>query len=132
MWRGYVIEQSLDDAGFLDGTTQDVRSWPDDPDAWRIRVLAVPDTDIETVVSKTMEHLNADQPWYAHFWNDSRLKVVFKDRDFEAGADPADWSEIISHGKELAVPKAQLDFEPRDQEQHEDFLKKTYSVVSKH
>jgi hypothetical protein len=50
--------------------------------------------------------------FYFHFYNESELIVVFKDRIFRTRPDPVLWDEVIEYGKSLGIPEKQLDFFP--------------------
>lgn len=49
--------------------------------------------------------------WYAHFWRDDRIIVVFNDRQFELDKyDKSIWKEAVEHGKKQGIPEYELDF----------------------
>jgi hypothetical protein len=46
-----------------------------------------------------------------HFWKGRGIIAIFKDKIFEFNYDDkATWSEAISYGTSLGIPKEQLDF----------------------
>ena len=62
------------------------------------------------------EEINALQPyilpgWYAHFWNENKIMVVYNDKQFElVRNDRSTWKEAIEHGKAQGIPEDELDF----------------------
>ena len=49
--------------------------------------------------------------WYAHFWADDQLIVVFSDTRFEASrTDRSTWRPAIEHGVSQGIPEQELDF----------------------
>ena len=49
--------------------------------------------------------------WYAHFWRDDDLVVVFHDARFEMRrSDRSTWAPAIEHGRAKGIPDEQLDF----------------------
>lgn len=59
-----------------------------------------------------MVNINEDC-WYAHFFRDQELIVVYQDRVFRATGDPSTWEEPIRYGRAHGIPLEQLDFHPR-------------------
>jgi len=62
------------------------------------------------------EEIGALQPyilhgWYAHFWDEEKIIVVYNDKQFElARDDRSTWREAIEHGKAQGIPEDELDF----------------------
>ena len=62
------------------------------------------------------EEINALQPyilrsWYAHFWNEDKIIVVYNDKQFKLlKDDKSTWREAIEHGKAQGIPENELDF----------------------
>jgi len=49
--------------------------------------------------------------WYAHFWRDDQMVVVYHDARFEMRrADRSTWFPAIAHGRAKGIPEEQLDF----------------------
>jgi hypothetical protein len=49
--------------------------------------------------------------WYAHFWRDDSMIVIFHDARFEVHrTDRATWVPAIEHGRAKGIPDEQLDF----------------------
>lgn len=53
--------------------------------------------------------------WYAHFWRDNKIIVVYYDMQFEIlKDDKSTWKKAIEHGKAQGIPEVEFDF-PTDQ-----------------
>ncbi len=62
------------------------------------------------------EEINTLQPyilrgWYAHFWNEDKIIVVYNDKQFKLlKDDKSTWREAIEHGRTQGIPENELDF----------------------
>jgi hypothetical protein len=118
---GIVIEQSLADPAFAE--TLDVSARKQDPNgSWVFLLVRIDPERLSSELERIRQAIASDQPWYAHFFSDDRLAVVFADAIFELSTDPASWSSAIEHGLALGIPREQLDFWPRTVEQIEEML----------
>lgn len=118
---GIVIEQSLADPAFAE--TLDVSYRKRDPNgSWVFLLVRIAPEQLSTDLERIRQAIARDEPWYAHFFSDDRLAVVFTDAVFELSTDPASWSPAIEHGLALGIPREQLDFWPRTVEQIEEML----------
>ena len=67
-------------------------------------------------VKCSREEIDALKPyilhgWYAHFWNEDQLIVVYDDKQFElAKNDKTTWKEAIEYGKSQGIPENELRF----------------------
>lgn len=52
------------------------------------------------------------QEFYAHFYRNDELIIVFRDRVFRITPDKATWGEAREHGRQLGIIEKQLDFIP--------------------
>jgi hypothetical protein len=82
---------------------------------WELVLVEVPAAELEDAIAELRARMVPvdDECWYAHFFRDDRLVVVFQDRVLAATTDDSSWSEIVEHGRRRGVPDEQLDFEPR-------------------
>ena len=53
-----------------------------------------------------------DKCWYAHFFRQQELIVVYQDRMFPVTVQPNTWDEAIQYGLVHGIPEEQLDFQP--------------------
>ena len=62
------------------------------------------------------EEIDALQPyvlrgWYAHFWKEDKIIVVYNDAQFELDKDDrSTWEEAIEYGRAQGIPENELDF----------------------
>ena len=52
------------------------------------------------------------QEFYAHFYKDHDLIIVYRDKSFKVTTDRSTWAEAISYGRSLNILEKQLDFSP--------------------
>ncbi|MGD1029412.1 hypothetical protein [Candidatus Binatus soli] len=49
--------------------------------------------------------------WYAHFWKDERLTIIYSDARFDAALnDRSTWTDAVAHGRTHDIPERELDF----------------------
>ncbi len=51
-------------------------------------------------------------PFYAHFYRNDELIVVFPDRVFYLKPDRSAWTPAVTYGKNLGIPEERLNFKP--------------------
>ncbi len=109
---GIVIAQSLQDDKVFDHLrvlrTRALGRWE------FILVSMSPDLldNMLTLLQNSMVNIN-DDCWYAHFFRDSELIVVYQDKMFSVTVDPSTWGDPVGYGSVHGIPIAQLDFHPR-------------------
>jgi (2Fe-2S) ferredoxin len=86
---------------------------------WTLLLVRVPFESLNDHVRSIQDALVPDEPWYAHYWKDDELVVVFSDAIFYATTDDASWGEVVEHGLGRGVPIEELDFEPHTVEDAE-------------
>lgn len=101
-YTGMIIMESLTDPSILKEfeilKTEVVDS--DGPEReWNILTVRGP----ASVISK-LSSLIKDNRWYAHFWSQNELIVVFKEKII------TDRNRAIKYGKSIGMPEKQLDF----------------------
>ncbi|MBI5398102.1 hypothetical protein HZB03_01440 [Candidatus Woesearchaeota archaeon] len=115
-WHGIIVDKSLQDPGMIDDFKilgQKVAD--DDPnDVWTLYRVEVKAHQIDRAIKRVQQNLQ--KGWYAHFYKDKDLIVVFADRIFRVTTDPETWKAIILYGKNLHIPADQLDFFPCNEE----------------
>jgi len=108
---GVVIEQSLADSSFLD-TVEIVHRERAPDGTWVFLLVRVPQEGSAGAFARLQSALEPGAPWYAHFFRDTELVVVFRDAIVSMSTDPATWGPALAHGARHGIPAAQLDFEP--------------------
>ena len=79
--------------------------------------VGVQASDLKTVIRRLQENMSSkllflSQGYYAHFYRDMELLIVFRDKVFHVSTDPTTLGEAIEHGKTLGIAARQLDFSP--------------------
>ncbi len=107
-YKGTIIEESLEDNIVLNDF--DIIGFKITDDAifserWHLYTVKVSKEEIEKL-SKMIK-----SGWYAHFWKDRNIIVVFKNKIFEFNYDDkSSWQPAIEYGLSVGIPKEQLDF----------------------
>jgi hypothetical protein len=91
---------------------------------WTMHGVVVSADRIENVIQEVQKNLLSDKPFYAHFYRDNELIIVFKKRVFRVTPDKSTWKEIIEYGRSLGVPDEQLVFAPNRFEDEEKYYGK--------
>ena len=78
---------------------------------WLLYGVEVGDQEIDKVILEVQENMKDDKPYYAHFYNDNDMIVVFKKNVFRVKPHISTWA-VINYGKKLNIPQEQLDFWP--------------------
>ena len=110
---GIVIEQSLADRSWLDGVRIEARRRPI---SWDFLLVSVDEDDLTEHLSSLQRAMRDDQPWYAHYFCDDELIVVFKHTALPITCDAETWAPAMDYGLSVGVPREQLDFKPRTTE----------------
>lgn len=121
MYHGIIINKEFVDESFPDTFKTFAQKLDGD---WKIYGIEIEDQKLEETINQIQNNLKTDQSWYFHLYNDKELIVVFKNKIFKVTPHISSWQSIIDYGKELNVPKEQLDFWPnRFQDEIHYFLK---------
>lgn len=117
-WRGVVIAEGLDDPALIN----DLRvarafitseGQPLDENGaegrWHLYWVDVSDEEIDRIQDATRH------AWYAHFWRDEQLLVVYDDARFDLRReDQVTWQPAIDHGLGQGLRREWLDFPTDD------------------
>jgi hypothetical protein len=99
-YRGTIVKESLKDGTILKSLKVTGHRIVGRPrDSWDLVSVEVSLEDL----AKLKYYIN-DGPWYAHFWNDNELIIVFKDKIF------TDVQSAMEYGMSIGIPLEQLDF----------------------
>lgn len=79
---------------------------------WILFGVEIPEAELAGKVLEIQQYFKSDKPYYAHFYNDEKLIVVFKEKVFTVTPHKTSWNPVIEYGVSLGIPKAQLDFWP--------------------
>jgi hypothetical protein len=117
-WRGVVIAEGLRDPAVINDL-QVTRAFitgeglPLDEEGaegrWHLYWVEVSDDQIDRIQAGTRHG------WYAHFWRDDRLLVIYDDARFSMHRhDQATWQPAVDHGLGQGLRAEWLDFPTDD------------------
>jgi hypothetical protein len=78
---------------------------------WILLKISFPERDLNKMIKIIQENL-VSKDWYAHFYRNDELIVIFKDKVFNVTPDKSTWKPVIEHGLSLGIPIEQLDIKP--------------------
>lgn len=124
MYHGILIDQEFIDKTF----PKSFKVFAHKQDgSWGIYGVEVEDSKLDETIKRIQENLKKTEPWYAHFYNDKELVVIFSNMLFRVEPHSSSWHPIIKYGRGLNIPKEQLDFWPnRFQDEHHYFSKEDF------
>jgi hypothetical protein len=79
---------------------------------WMLLKISVDESKIKRVVQDIQKNLKANPNFYAHFYRNHELIVVFPQKIFYIKPDKSTWKEAVEFGKSVGIPEKQLDFHP--------------------
>lgn len=124
MYHGIFIDQEFTDKTFPENFKVFAKK---QDGSWGIYGVEIEDSNLEESIKRIQENMKSNQPWYAHFYNDERLIVVFKDEVFEIQPNEGSWEPVKEYGRKFNIPEKQLDFWPnRFQDEHHYFSKEDF------
>ena len=74
--------------------------------------ISFPAEELENMIKLIQENLVVKENFYAHFYRDDELIVIFKDRIFRITPEKSSWKPVIDYGLSLKIPTKQLDMKP--------------------
>ena len=109
-YKGLIIKESLSDCSILDKLTLiDILIENDQNQIssfWHLYKVSV---SIDEIFE--LQRFIKKRGWYAHFWNDKWIIVLYPDSIFKLDVTNKEtWSRAIEHGRFLNIPNNQLDF----------------------
>jgi len=91
---------------------------------WTMHGVVVPADKLENTIKEVQENLLSNKPYYAHFYRDEELIIVFKEKIFRITPDKSTWEEAIEYGHSLGILDKQLVFAPNRFEDEEEYYGK--------
>lgn len=81
---------------------------------WTLLKVGVRPEMFDTIIDLMQANLLDERgvPYYAHFYRDDELIIVFPSKIFHVTPDKNSWSEAVSYGESVGIPKDELDFRP--------------------
>ena len=120
MYHGIIIDQEFVDKNFP--KTFKIFAKKQDGD-WGIYGIEIENSQLQLTIKNIQEKMKGDSPWYAHFYNDNQLIVIFKNKVFTIMSEKKSWQPVIDYGKLLNIPIEQLDFFPNNFKNETNYFK---------
>jgi hypothetical protein len=81
---------------------------------WTLLKIEVEPRSVDETIRLIQTNLLSEKgaPYYAYLYRGDELIVVFPERTFRVSPDKNSWSEAVSYGESLNVPRTELDFRP--------------------
>lgn len=79
---------------------------------WTLLRVGVNENKIDEVVRLVQKSLVTEPTYYAHFYQEEKLIVVFPKKIFYLTPNKETWKSATDYGKSLGVPEKELDFKP--------------------
>lgn len=111
MYHGIILDAEFKDQAYPERLKVFAKRKSTSND-WTLYGVEVAEEEIDKVISDIQTNMKSDQPYYAHFYNDQKVIVVFKNKTFDVKPHISTWNPIIKYGKQLNIPEVQLDFWP--------------------
>lgn len=122
-YHGNILETSFRNPQFVNEFQVFAkRKSPTNP--WTMHGVVIPEKEIEKVITHVQENLIPNTPYYAHFYRDDELIVVFKEKVFRIKTDKSTWHEVLGYGRSLGIPDEQLVFEPNKFEAEKEYYER--------
>jgi len=113
-WKGVIIAEGLTDPTGINGfsvykatiTKDDMAiDYEGNLGRWHIYYVKCSREDVDSLQPYILKG------WYAHFWKENKIVVVYNDRQFELSKnDRGTWKEAVEHGRRQGIPENELDF----------------------
>jgi hypothetical protein len=83
--------------------------------AWDFLCLSIQPSELDGHLKYVQENMVTHDCWYAHYFRDDHLIVVYRDRVFHATMNPETWHLAIQYGRDHGSPMEPLDIMPCNQ-----------------
>jgi len=111
VYHGILLDVEFENANFINNFTIFAKRKSTQSE-WMIYGVIVDENKIDETIKAVQKNLRSNKPYYAHFYRNEKLIVVFKEKVFLISIDKTTWTEVIEYGLSLGIPKEQLDFKP--------------------
>ncbi|MBI4065478.1 hypothetical protein HY409_03885 [Candidatus Gottesmanbacteria bacterium] len=111
IYHGILVDAGFDDPSYPEAYKVFAKKKSTNKD-WTLYGIEVEAPQLQDAIKNIQLHFKSDQSYYAHFYNDKELIVIFKNKVFSVTPQSVSWEEIIAFGKLLNIPGEQLDFWP--------------------
>jgi len=122
MYHGIILDLEFEDKAFPKKFNVFAKRKSTTSD-WTIYGVEIADTDIGQTILEIQQAMKNDEPYYAHFYNNTELVVVFRQKIFTVTPDSSTWLPVVEYGKSIQIPEEQLDFQPNRFQDERGFFK---------
>lgn len=78
---------------------------------WILYKIEVKAKELNKTIKELQENM-VEGKFYFHFYRNNELIIIFKNKIFEVNVNKSSWTKAINYGKNLGIPREQLDFYP--------------------
>ena len=107
-YKGIIVEESLKDNRILNSLNIakiQITTEENPKERWHLYTVDISEKEIYKIMNLIKNK------WYAHFWKDKTMIVIFKNKEFKFDYDnKSSWKPAVDYGLSLGIPKEQLDF----------------------
>ncbi len=81
---------------------------------WTLLRVGIGETRLRRLLGVVQRNLLTERsvPYYAHFYREGELIVVFPERTFHLKPDKSTWEPVVSYGRSMGIPEDELTFKP--------------------
>jgi hypothetical protein len=108
-YHGILVDKSLNDQGFLKKFEILSKRFSNSR-SWFLLKVRVASSKIDKAIKEIQQNLKEN--YYAHFYREGELIIVFKQRVFKVKPDESTWKEAVEYGLSVGIPMDQLDMKP--------------------
>jgi hypothetical protein len=110
-YHGIIVDSSLRDKSFI-SQFKILSSKPSNTNPWNLYLVQVPAGQFHHKISLLQKNM-IPLGYYAHFYRDSELIIIFPDKIFKAHVrDRKSWMLSQEYGINLGISREQLGYKP--------------------
>ena len=79
---------------------------------WTLLRVCVDENKINEAIATVQKNLVTEPTYYAHFYREGRLILVFPKKIFHATPEKETWKPAVDYGKSVGITGKELDFKP--------------------
>src|SRR5690348_13586161 len=110
-YLGIIIRESLKNHKIID--TLPVIS-KKEVGSWQLLLVSIDESELKIHIKNLQDNMMeiTKDCWYAHYFCEQEIIVVFQDRIFYISMNQDSWDNVIEYGINNGIPREQLDFKP--------------------
>jgi len=108
-YHGIIIKEGLKDPSILNKVKVLGKRRAGE---WTLLRVGVEEGEINEIVRLIQRHLVTEPTYYAHFYREEELIVVFPRKIFYLTPKKESWKPAVDYGKSVGIPEEELDFKP--------------------